>query len=448
MNKLELFNKIVTAITVQYNLETKPGAQDLDRKITITETDEYISYFFCDVGHRYSATIEAINAMKEKIATLGWKGDDVYQAMYQITTTYSTQLIRHAVSCFYDKVKDKISIRTREWGYEWAHRKGRLYPVARTIPAFCYSKHMYTFMRMRGQRGYQPRIAKGTNISCHYGNLILQTVCGIDYFPKVETLTRHYIGTKDDYNLIEKIHNCKIPKILKDLNCDPTELNVLYSSLANLNEVNTICQHISNLPTLEKENLRGGEHKIFGVHGSISNYNLLMKIISQMMLGSMEYDWLIYDWLKDFQALNKKTSLKIRSKKRIEDEHRKMSKERMIRGIKNIKVKKEYHDLFKDSDFDFELITNKNRLLQESMDQDHCVATYGHRINNGECAIFSFKWEGLSYTLQVDRDFTIAQFRGYRNQDVPEALFEKVQTYLQKYRKESVEEQVPIELPF
>ena len=160
----------------------------------------------------------------------------------------------------------------------------------------------------------------------------------------------------------------------------------------------------------------------------------LYSALGSMMLETSINGWLIRDYINDLVALKRKMSLKMTSKTRIEDEHRKMTKERMIKGIKAIKVAERYKTLFKDSDIEAELIETKERLLAESIDQDHCVATYGNHINAGTCAIFCITWEGVKYTLQVNSYFNNVQFRGHRNTDVPKECVEKVNAKLQYYR--------------
>lgn len=440
MNKLELFKQIVDAVTVQYNKDTANG---WPRKITIKETDEYICYFFSDIGYSYGKTMENIKQMKEVLKTTGWAGQEVYEKM-RLISNQGGGFVRSALRCFYNKVKDKISIGTREWGYEWGDRKQRVYPIARTIHAFCYSKHMYRFVRMGRKGKLVPRIAKGTTIDTYYGGILFKAILGIDYTPSINALFREYIGTCNDYEVIEKSMGVKIPKIFKEKRFAPEEVRILYKALANKNEITSVCQFISTLDNQIKNPLKS--HDAFGFDDS---NNHLFRIVGTMVLGSADKGWLVGDWIRDHVVLGRTMSLKVRSETRIADEHRKMSKERMIKGIREITVSKKYHDLFKDSDLNFELITNKKRLLQESIERDHCVATYASQINSGSCAIFSFKWEEQFYTLQVNQEFFNVQFRGLRNCDAPPALCAKVEEYLSNYRiKHPPKEQVPVELPF
>jgi hypothetical protein len=167
-----------------------------------------------------------------------------------------------------------------------------------------------------------------------------------------------------------------------------------------------------------------------GIKNNGMGYVDFYDTLGYMMFGSAANGWVIRDYIQDLVALKRKMSLKMTSKTRIEDEHRKMTKERMIKGIKAIKVAERYKTLFKDSDIEAELIETKERLLAESIDQDHCVATYGNQINAGTCAIFCITWNGTKYTLQVNSYFQNVQFRGHRNTDAPKECVEKVNARL------------------
>lgn len=442
--KQELFHKIVEAVRLRYEKDTG-DAKYGDRKITVTENDEFITYFFCDTGYQFGKTRTMIEQAKAIFKEKGYKGNEVYTAIAELQARIGTHgLTRSALRILYDKKKDKISIGERIWGFEWGARKERFYPVAKTTPVFCYSKHMYSFKNM-GKSKLLPRISKGASLPTTYGDIIIKTILGIEYTPQLERLSREYIGTVSDFDLINKMYNVKVPTALQEFSAKDVE--TLYQGLANIGEINKVCQFIASGKPQEvlKEKERR-QHEIFGpMHSRIS----LFPVLAIMMLNDVSLSWLIQDWITDHIRLKRKMSLKVTSKSRIEDEHRKMTKEIMIKGIKEVKVHEKYKTLFQDSDLSFELIQDKTRLLQESLLLDHCVASYGNQINSGSCAIFSFKWEEKSYTLQVNHEFHNVQFRGHRNCDAPLELSNKVDVYLANYRMKNLsKENTLAELPF
>ena len=125
-----------------------------------------------------------------------------------------------------------------------------------------------------------------------------------------------------------------------------------------------------------------------------------------------------------------------------------MTKERIIKGVKAINVAERYKILFKDADIQAELIETKERLLEESITQDHCVANYANQINAGSCAIFCITWEDKKYTLQVNRYYQNVQLKGHRNCYAPEASTKKVNELLKVYQ--AADPLIPVgdELPF
>lgn len=427
--KKELFYRIIEVVTALYNKDT--GDKNT-REIKISNTEECIIYHFNDIGYNFAQTRDNVAKAKDIFKEHGYKSDDVYEMITKMSG--NTRLVRETLSILYNKVKDKISISTFSFGYDLAARKGRFYPLKKNNPVLCYSKHLYNFAHLGGRgmkRSISPRIMKGAFLPITYGREIMEIILGIKYTPNIQVVTRLYRGTDNEYQLVERIHDVKIPKAL--FVYGPAELDTLYSVLQDKGEVNKICQYLAKQPKEEVaiSTERDKDFTSFFMHDS----KTLFITLTDMMLPDKNNHYLIKDWIEDHKELGRKLTLKVKSKTRIEDEHRKMSKERMIKGIKAVKVHERYNDLFKDSELEFELIQDKARLLAESIDQDHCVATYANQINSGSCAIFSFKWEDKVYTLQVSSQYFNVQFRGHRNTDVPVELVGLVDKYLLEYRR-------------
>ena len=110
----------------------------------------------------------------------------------------------------------------------------------------------------------------------------------------------------------------------------------------------------------------------------------------------------------------------------------------MLKGVKNIKTHDVYKDALKDFAYEYELIDDKERLIQESIEMSHCVATYADRINNGYCGIFSIMYEGSRYTLEVvqsmfsdeKKALSYNQLKGKFNSAPPAGLVEAVNNVL------------------
>lgn len=115
----------------------------------------------------------------------------------------------------------------------------------------------------------------------------------------------------------------------------------------------------------------------------------------------------IYDYVTMSENQNLKLNLKIKSYKRLIQEHDRISFNISAKNIPEIKVFKKYPNIKSEGNFEVEKITNKNRLLAESQIQKHCVKTYSNSINSGRCCIYSFLdyRDNKRYTLEVQKRY-------------------------------------------
>ena len=122
-------------------------------------------------------------------------------------------------------------------------------------------------------------------------------------------------------------------------------------------------------------------------------------------------------------------NLDIKSYRRLVEEHDKLSNRLREKKTPVIKI-------LKDSRFkklklpkDFEEIKTKNRIVEESRIQHHCVWSYADKINRDQCRIYSIVREGERYTLEVVRrkgKFVLNQLLGKFNQLPPKNLESEV----------------------
>jgi hypothetical protein len=435
--KRELFEKIALLMQQEH---LKSNNQNLP--IKRTETEEVITYHFpinwplnADERLRIARETFTLHGYKDLAAVKQALGEPEEDDRFFIRSSRPSAytITRKNTTILYNKQKDKISLSSFEVGYKWSDQKKRFYPVRITTPLWCYSKHIYVFPK-KGQVRYM----KSTyipEIACDLQ--IMQEVLGINFNPSLHVLTKYYVGASNDWDIIYNIHKTRIPKALKVFR--PDQVLTLCDVLENHGELNKICQYLASNPNLEDD-------LAFDDHES------LFEVVAMVMKMESSKSWLIRDWVLDHKALGKKLSLRVTSEKRIEDEHKKLSRERMLRGVKAVKVSEKYKDLFKDaSNLNVEIVDNKARLIQESYEQDHCVATYANQINSGHCAIFSIPYNGQRYTLQVDQTYRNVQFKGLRNCEPPEELSTMVEDYLFQWRAKHpaiVAEAVEATLPF
>ena len=138
-----------------------------------------------------------------------------------------------------------------------------------------------------------------------------------------------------------------------------------------------------------------------------------------------------------YYSKSKKVNLKIKSIKRIYEEHDKITKEMYEKETPTIKIKKD--SKFKNLKLseEFEKITTKKRLIQETRQQKHCVWSYGKEINNDNCMIYSTIFNRKRYTLEIRKKrnkYILAQIQGFKNSEAPQDLINIVISQLSKQK--------------
>jgi len=400
--KRRIFNKLVDTIMADSTLYST-------HKITYKDGLEVHTF-----GHpNNEELVEAKALFKEK----GYKGEDTYKDA-SLLSRYG-KLSNTYLTILYGGDTDKISISIFNVGYDYAARKQRYYPFKRNIPMLAWTKHLYNLQPQgRGKFIPNPRIQLGP-ISL-YGwfplvdNILTKVLLGIDYIPQIAISYRHFANTKNDWQAIGNMFGVRVPEALKEF--EVGQVLALYKTIKDFNQINKLCQFIAKDP-------------------DDIDYENIYSTISRMLFGDAEDNgWLIRDAIGDGITLKQRNiSFAVTSKKRWLDEHQKAAKLRMLKGVPEIKVEEVFKNALTGLDHPFELIETKGRLVQESVELHHCVATYASKINSGRCAIFSVNYEGEQYTLEVslhaigeDLIFTPIQFRGSCNKAAPDLIGKRV----------------------
>ncbi|TXI90016.1 MAG: hypothetical protein E6Q36_02260 [Chryseobacterium sp.] len=400
----------------------------------------FIAYTFLTVDE--STHIETIKAHMKKLKDLKKKKEPSPKVEgYHYERSHIRLPLRYAIndylSILYDLRDDRISVTELQAGYRFNEKKNSYYPIKRKTHRLSLSKKGLYQLINRMPSGYAPRHIFTTEVS---GNAIIQDIAyvmmGLSFPTKLRVHNRYVNGAKDDWDIIFNKTGVRIPKALRE--CNPQEVLNVVEVMANPNELNTICQLLS----VADKSKWSAYYKA----------NLLINLISEYMFPQTNNVWdgiitqdksyLIRDYISDLQTLGRKTfTLKMRSEARMRDEHRKMTVLRQLRGVKKIKVSPVYDPIIttlKEYLPTVEIIDNKNRLVEESEEQQHCVATYADRINRGECLIISLKdGAGKRYTGEINKRpptvdpnrlgssyyrYTLNQLQGWRNSGSPEIM--------------------------
>lgn len=164
----------------------------------------------------------------------------------------------------------------------------------------------------------------------------------------------------------------------------------------------------------------------------------------------------IRDYVSISLQLGKKINTKIKSLKRLMEEHDRVSRLVVDSTVPQIKVSKKYPDIQNDEGFIIEKIADKKRLCLESSIQKHCVKTYASVINSGKSCIYSFLdvSSSLRYTIEVKsiplvnkkQLFVLNQIKGKFNSNPSNSVMERVDKTLIKNNVFSNRKSIPQEL--
>ena len=405
MKKLTLFNQLIKEIT---GLENEYGTH------SITKKDNFIMHCFGSLKNK------DLTECKQLFAEHGWKYSDELSDKFFALDVHNKTINRY-LTVSYFKDTDKISIAGFATGYAYAGRKKRYYPTKNNTPLFCYSKKMYSFTTT-AEKKIQPRILCG-NIMLPFfpiiGKIADKIFLNITHNSIVPLSYRYHLNTKNDYEVVENYIGRKIPKSLKEFTA--YELSLLYRGIKNHNEINKLCQYISKNPI---------------------NGRSISSVLSKMLFNSDDHQWLITDSLQDCITLKKPTlSLKVTSITRWEQEHAKKFNIIRLKGTPEFQTKNVYKNALVDFKYESELINDKHRLLNESIEMNHCVSSYAQRINNGDCAIFSINYSNAKYTLEVgilNDIYQLYQIRGKYNCNAPEELINSINQHFNLTKSISV----------
>lgn len=411
----EIFEKIVAFMKAQIIVNNYTLQRiSLPYKINEKSEEEFVSYSF-----RVDRDMFDLAPAKEICNRNKWKqmecGVELARHYFPDTKDIylpeTPSIINEYYTVLYDGKKDKVSISYFEVGYAFGYHKQRYYPFKKNTPVFCLSKHFYLFTTDRREnnrkakvRHWKPFTSVRTGM---YKVDIEKIILGIDYTPELNVVAKHYRGTQGIWDVVHNIHGIKIPKVLRTY--PVSQINDLLAVLKNKNEINSVCQQLTKNP----------EKDIPGLYREISN------VIARMTIG-IEKSWLIRDYMRDLVDLKKTFSLNVKSVKRIEDEHRKMSMEKMLRGVPEIKPDARFKKFSEQLKLEHEFIDTKERLMAESYDQHHCVSGRATDINWGKCGIFCIHYNGARYTLDVRTTSNTLyypyEFRGVNNCTPPQEL--------------------------
>ena len=179
------------------------------------------------------------------------------------------------------------------------------------------------------------------------------------------------------------------------------------------------------------------------------------KLYNHLIPDLGDDDYLVRDYVRMSYELGRNINLKIKSPKRLKQEHDNISNLHKKGKLGEIKAKDWYRVIKSTDKYDIELVDDVDRLITEGAMMKHCVTSYSSVINSGQSSIFhiTVKDEKLlnryceddndlhkkGWTLEagigLETDgnihFKMKQFRGYTNIVPPSEVVNDINNLLQ-----------------
>lgn len=169
----------------------------------------------------------------------------------------------------------------------------------------------------------------------------------------------------------------------------------------------------------------------------------LYYIISRHFKEPIDDDCEISDSIYMAFYLKQKIPLnRLKTNSSVQKYHDKLTQDFILKKMKSrkyaLKIKKDskFNDLRKILPPEFEWIKNKKRLIQETVIQHHCVATYNELINKDVCTIYSTVYKSKRYTMEFRKEkkkFYLHQVQGKYNAENTAEIRKYVESILTEY---------------
>jgi len=162
-------------------------------------------------------------------------------------------------------------------------------------------------------------------------------------------------------------------------------------------------------------------------------------------IESIKEDWLkpredihtyFHDTLRMAETLDRQVNCSW-SDSRLKEEHDKWSDE--ITEIiyneadRELKIKEVFIE-FRDFS-NLNMLTTTKEMFLEGKKQSHCVGTYVKRVDNGNCAIFTYNKYTIEVGIKLNKELYIVQCRGFRNKNADEESMAYINHLISEFNK-------------
>lgn len=137
--------------------------------------------------------------------------------------------------------------------------------------------------------------------------------------------------------------------------------------------------------------------------------------------------------------MKEKFNLKMKGFKKLADEHNRLAIKYTTKFVKKIKISTDNPFSKLKLPDKYIPIRTKKALIQESVINNNCVATYDSKISKGKCAIYTTTYNQKRYTIEIRRKkskgeylFYVKQLYGKSNSIAPKELYKELNELMEK----------------
>jgi hypothetical protein len=255
----------------------------------------------------------------------------------------------------------------------------------------------------------------------------------------VKHFTLHHVSTMNSSEKIIKFLISKFPwieflmsnNLLTDISVNTIKKNKLFTLKKALQY-----KYKTNYPTAKLLHLNPS-------YLTMSELPRKMKYLKN--IESIKEHWLkpredihtyFHDTLRMAETLDKQINCSW-SDSRLKEEHDKWSDE--ITEIiyneadRELKIKEVFIE-FRDFS-NLNMLSTTKEMFLEGKKQSHCVGTYVQKVDNGRCAIFTYKKYTIEVGIKVNNQLYVVQCRGFRNKDADEESMSHINDLISQFNK-------------
>lgn len=272
---------------------------------------------------------------------------------------------------------------------------------------------------------------------------------------KEETLREIFLNFEETFNcktrqeLIECMFNKKIKFNLNKLDIRIGISFVYYMDFIKEEDYQKFYEYCKEIKYFELDMSKDDDEESLGLI-RVARYKRrkfeVLRLLELFLTEKIKYSksiqeqyrekYILSDFINMSIQNNEKISLKRTSIKKIIEDHDRLVLKTQLKHYKvRLKIDKKFDNLKLSKEF--LLLKTTKEIIKEGIIQNHCVASYIPKVNEGKCVIYTVDYNDIKYTLEIGytpkAGYSLRQIQGYSNREiVPEELIEKIKVQLKE----------------